>query len=139
MVSLACTHPSTTSHSPHKLDNPHNIATYYTRASTRAQVSVRYPDADNRYHQNLCQAALTFTYDTLKTGGHFLCKFYQGSEDHALELRLRKLFEKVHRIKPESSRKESKEAYLLGLRRKAGVHRRDALGVEEAGAIDESE
>lgn len=78
--------------------------------------------------QDLCNAALTFCYDTLVTGGHFLCKFYQGAEDHAFELRLKKLFEKVHRIKPDSSRKESKEAYFLGLRRRAGVQREDVLG-----------
>jgi 21S rRNA (uridine2791-2'-O)-methyltransferase len=52
-------------------------------------------------------AALTFCFDTLRTGGHFVCKFYQGSEDKALEQRLKKLFEKVHRDKPESSRKVS--------------------------------
>jgi 21S rRNA (uridine2791-2'-O)-methyltransferase len=73
-------------------------------------------------------AALIFSYDTLATGGNFLCKFYTGAEDHALELRLKRLFEKVHRIKPDSSRKESKEAYLVGLRRKAGVDRGAVLG-----------
>jgi 21S rRNA (uridine2791-2'-O)-methyltransferase len=52
-------------------------------------------------------AALTFCFDTLRTGGHFVCKFYQGGEDKALEQRLKKLFEKVHRDKPESSRKVS--------------------------------
>ena len=52
-------------------------------------------------------AALTFCFDTLKTGGHFVCKFYQGNEDKAMELRLKKLFEKVHREKPESSRSVS--------------------------------
>ena len=49
-------------------------------------------------------AALTFSFDTLRTGGHFLCKFYQGSEDKALETKLKRLFTKVHRDKPESSR-----------------------------------
>ena len=57
-----------------------------------------------RTNQDLCMAALTFCYDTLRTGGHFLCKFYQGQEDKAFELKLRKLFEKVHREKPDSSR-----------------------------------
>jgi 21S rRNA (uridine2791-2'-O)-methyltransferase len=52
-------------------------------------------------------AALTFCFDTLRTGGHFVCKFYQGGEDKALEQRLKRLFEKVHRDKPESSRKVS--------------------------------
>jgi 21S rRNA (uridine2791-2'-O)-methyltransferase len=52
-------------------------------------------------------AALTFSFDTLRTGGHFLCKFYQGAEDKLFEARLKKLFEKVHRVKPESSRSVS--------------------------------
>jgi len=38
------------------------------------------------------------------------------------------LFEKVYRIKPDSSRKESKEAYLVGLRRRPGVAREAVLG-----------
>ena len=61
-------------------------------------------NTDTSEIQDLCNAALTFCYSTLCTGGHFLCKFYQGGEDKAFELRLRKLFEKVHREKPESSR-----------------------------------
>ncbi|KAF7185576.1 rRNA methyltransferase 2, mitochondrial [Pseudocercospora fuligena] len=83
---------------------------------------------DHGGSMDLCMSALTFCFDTLATGGNFLCKFYTGAEDHDLELRLRKLFEKVHRIKPDSSRKESREAYLVGLKRKAGVEREAVLG-----------
>lgn len=54
--------------------------------------------------QDLCDAALHFASETLKTGGHFVCKFYQGSEDKVLEQRLKEMFSKVHREKPESSR-----------------------------------
>jgi len=49
-------------------------------------------------------AALTFAFDTLKTGGHFMCKYYQGSEDRAFETKLKRLFAKVYREKPDSSR-----------------------------------
>lgn len=49
-------------------------------------------------------AALMFAFDTLKTGGHFLCKYYQGAEEKAFETKLRRLFTKVHREKPDSSR-----------------------------------
>jgi 21S rRNA (uridine2791-2'-O)-methyltransferase len=52
-------------------------------------------------------AALTFAFDTLRTGGSFVCKFYAGGEDRVLEGRLRKLFERVVREKPESSRSVS--------------------------------
>ena len=54
--------------------------------------------------QDLCAAALQFASDTLRPGGHFVAKFYQGAEDKKLEQRLKKLFTKVHREKPESSR-----------------------------------
>ena len=57
--------------------------------------------------QDLCYAALSFANDTLKPGGHFVCKFYQGSEDKALEKMLKKLFTRVHRDKPDSSRSVS--------------------------------
>ena len=57
--------------------------------------------------QDLCRAALSFASDTLKTGGHFVCKFYQGAEDKAFEKLLKKMFAKVHREKPESSRSVS--------------------------------
>jgi len=74
---------------------------------------------DHAGNMDLCSAALTFAQDTLKVGGHFVCKFYQGSEDKALEMRLKKLFKFVHREKPESSRSESKEAYFVAIRRKS--------------------
>ncbi|RMY15589.1 hypothetical protein D0867_06783 [Hortaea werneckii] len=83
---------------------------------------------DHAGSMDLCHAALTFAFDTLSAGGNFLCKFYQGEEDKALELRLKRLFDKTYRIKPDSSRKESKEAYLVGLRRKAGAVRNEVLG-----------
>lgn len=60
--------------------------------------------ANDACTKDLCMAALTFCFDTLRTGGHFVCKYYQGNEEKDLELRLKKLFEKVHREKPESSR-----------------------------------
>ncbi|KAJ9625561.1 2' O-ribose methyltransferase [Taxawa tesnikishii (nom. ined.)] len=83
---------------------------------------------DHAGSMDLCMAALTFCYDTLRTGGHFLCKFYQGAEDKLFETRLRKLFDKVHREKPESSRSESKEAYFVALRRKPDVPRELVFG-----------
>jgi len=82
---------------------------------------------DHAGSMDLCMAALTFCFDTLRTGGHFVCKFYQGNEEKAFELRLKKLFEKVHREKPDSSRNESKEAYFVALRRKEAATREEVL------------
>lgn len=71
--------------------------------------------------QDLCIAALQFASDTLKPGGHFVCKFYQGPEDRAFERRLKKLFAKVHREKPESSRSVGSPLFVTGHR---ACHRR---------------
>ncbi|KAJ4142427.1 2' O-ribose methyltransferase [Fusarium falciforme] len=76
---------------------------------------------DHAGSMDLCAAALQFASDTLKSGGHFVCKFYQGPEDKEFEKKLKTLFAKVFREKPESSRKESRESYFVGLRRKPGV------------------
>ncbi|GLA56530.1 2' O-ribose methyltransferase [Aspergillus tubingensis] len=73
---------------------------------------------DHAGSMDLCHAALQFSQEVLRTGGHFVCKFYQGAEDKALEEQLRELFRKVHRLKPESSRNESKESFFIGLSRK---------------------
>ncbi|KIV95422.1 hypothetical protein, variant [Exophiala mesophila] len=76
---------------------------------------------DHAGSMDLCRSALYFSYETLKIGGHFVCKFYQGAEDKALEKSLKAMFHKVHREKPESSRSESKEAYFVGIKRLAKV------------------
>ncbi|KAH7350906.1 ribosomal RNA methyltransferase MRM2 [Rhexocercosporidium sp. MPI-PUGE-AT-0058] len=85
---------------------------------------------DHTGSMDLCAAALQFARDTLRVGGHFVCKFYQGSEDKELERQLRAMFRSVHREKPESSRSESKEAFFVALRRKSDV------SVEEAKSKD---
>ncbi|KAG8676931.1 hypothetical protein FPOAC1_002942 [Fusarium poae] len=82
---------------------------------------------DHAGSMDLCAAALQFASDTLRSGGHFVCKFYQGSEDKDFERKLKMLFSKVFREKPDSSRKasqsgwESREAYFIGLRRKPDI------------------
>ncbi|KFY27112.1 hypothetical protein V491_01022 [Pseudogymnoascus sp. VKM F-3775] len=88
------------------------------------------PFRDHTGSMDLCNAALEFSYDTLKTGGHFVCKFYQGAEDKQLENRLKKLFGAVYREKPESSRSESKEAYFVALRRKDSAKYADIFGAD---------
>ncbi|KAI9849759.1 MAG: 2' O-ribose methyltransferase [Thelocarpon superellum] len=76
---------------------------------------------DHAGSMDLCDAALQFAYDSLLSGGHFVCKFYPGTEDRVLEDRLRLLFHAVHRFKGTVSYQDSKEAYLVALRRRAGV------------------
>ncbi|KAI9769502.1 MAG: 2' O-ribose methyltransferase [Geoglossum simile] len=101
--------PQTTGYWKRSLSNP------YYRMMNTSGMNFR----DHAGSMDLCTAALHFTQDTLRPGGHFICKFYQGSEDSLLESTLKKLFSAVHREKPQSSRSESKEAYFVALRRKA--------------------
>ncbi|KAI1308297.1 FtsJ-like methyltransferase [Xylaria venustula] len=101
----------TSGFSSNTLSNP------YSRMMNTSGMSFR----DHAGSMDLCLAALQFASETLRTGGHFVCKFYQGSEDKDLELKLKKMFGKVHREKPDSSRSESKEAYFVALRRKGDV------------------
>lgn len=68
--------------------------------------------------QDLCDAALVFAIKNLRLNGSFLCKFYTGEEDADLEKRLKKVFKKVFRVKPKASRAASREAYLVGLKKK---------------------
>lgn len=83
---------------------------------------------DHTGSMDLCMAALMFAFDTLKTDGHFLCKYYKGAEEKAFEMKLKRLFAKVHREKPESSRAESREAYFVALRRKETPTKEDVFG-----------
>lgn len=68
---------------------------------------------DHAASMDVCDAALVFAMRNLKEGGTFLCKFYTGEEDDLLELRLKRSFKRVHRVKPSASRKESREAYFV--------------------------
>ncbi|GFF28380.1 ribosomal RNA methyltransferase MRM2, mitochondrial [Aspergillus udagawae] len=82
---------------------------------------------DHAGSMDLCRAALQFSFDTLRTGGHLICKFYQGVEDKELERQFKALFHRVHRIKPESSRNESREAYFVGLDRRNNASKNEVL------------
>lgn len=100
----------------------HRWPRHLTAPRTANLVYDRHPRRDCSIHlltgtlwpaQDLCNAALQFASDTLQSGGHFICKFYQGSEDKALEALLRRMFVKVHREKPDSSRKASRHHCTL--------------------------
>ncbi|KAK9366260.1 FtsJ-like methyltransferase-domain-containing protein [Lipomyces kononenkoae] len=83
---------------------------------------------DHAMSMDLCHAALAFALDTLKTGGHFVCKYYAGPEDVDLESRLREAFDVVKREKPRASRSESREQYFVSKSRKYGVTKQGVYG-----------
>ena len=70
-------------------------------------------DAERSYQ--LCQAALNIAQMTLRPGGSFVCKIFQGEEFKKFSDSNRSRF-KTHKIfKPQSSRKVSKEIYIIGM------------------------
>ena len=73
----------------------------------------------------LAEAAFELALVVLGPGGAFVAKVYQGGAERALLEGLRKRFEKVRHVKPEASRAESAEVYVVatGLRGGAGEAR----------------
>ena len=63
----------------------------------------------------LVEAAADFAMETLRPGGHFVTKVFQGGAEKVLLNRLKQNFQKVQHAKPESSRKGSPEIYLVAL------------------------
>ena len=63
----------------------------------------------------LVDAAADFAMKTLRPGGHFVTKVFQGGAEKVLLDRLKNNFQKVQHAKPASSRKGSPEIYLVAL------------------------
>jgi 23S rRNA (uridine2552-2'-O)-methyltransferase len=61
----------------------------------------------------LCFQVLQMAHRFLKPGGKFLCKMYAGDEQPFIA-ECKKSFAEVKRLKPEASKKQSREFYILG-------------------------
>jgi 23S rRNA (uridine2552-2'-O)-methyltransferase len=73
-------------------------------------------DALRSYH--LCQAALDIAGNRLMPGGAFVCKIFQGEDFKAFTEAVRSAFKQHKIFKPQSSRKASKEIYIIGMGKK---------------------
>jgi 23S rRNA (uridine2552-2'-O)-methyltransferase len=70
-------------------------------------------DVDHDRSMNLVELAVDFADRTLKPGGDFLSKVFQGSGFQPLIAQLRQKFESVKLRKPKASRARSPEVYVL--------------------------
>ena len=61
----------------------------------------------------LAHMALNVAASTVKQGGAFVVKVFDGEEAHGFTLAVRKVFKRVRRIKPEATRNESVEFFLV--------------------------
>lgn len=64
---------------------------------------------------SLAEAALDFAEDMLAPGGCFIAKVLQGGTERDLLDRLKRGFKRVAHAKPEASRKESAEMYVVAI------------------------
>lgn len=62
---------------------------------------------------HLAELATEFAGEVLKPGGYFLCKLFQGGETGELVARLKRDYAVVRHIKPNASRADSSELYVL--------------------------
>ena len=67
---------------------------------------------------NLCQAALRIAKDLLVDGGSFICKIFQGEDFKEFIDSIKLSFNKHKIFKPQSSRKLSKEIYVIGFEKR---------------------
>jgi 23S rRNA (uridine2552-2'-O)-methyltransferase len=67
---------------------------------------------------DLCLSALTIAQVTLATGGSFVCKIFQGEDFKTFIDSVRSVFKNHKIFKPKSSRKASKEIYVIGFGKK---------------------
>lgn len=70
-------------------------------------------DAARSY--NLCETALNIAQSILLPGGFFVCKIFQGPDFNLFLDAARAGFKRLKVFKPQSSRKASKEIYVIGL------------------------
>ena len=73
---------------------------------------------DNTRSFDLCRRALSIAQMTLTTGGSFVSKIFQGEDFKTFVDMVRPNFTQLKIFKPKSSRKASKEIYIIGLRKK---------------------
>ena len=66
----------------------------------------------------LCEAALYWAERTLVPGGHFVCKIFQSGDTQAFAEAVRSRFLRQAALRPKSTRKASREVFIIGLDRR---------------------
>ena len=73
---------------------------------------------DEARSMGLCEAALDIAEKTLVPGGDFVCKIFQGSDFKAFTDAVKSRFDRQAAFRPQSTRKASREVYVIGIRKK---------------------
>jgi len=70
---------------------------------------------DRARSMELCELALSISDRFLKPGGNFVCKFFHSDDFEVLRKQMQSRFGRVEILRPKSTRKESKEIFLIGI------------------------
>lgn len=74
---------------------------------------------DQARSMELCELALDVARQFLKKDGHFVCKLFHSDDFVKLREEIKKSFSKCEAVKPDSTRKISKEIFLVGIGKKS--------------------
>mgnify|MGYP000249288251 FL=1 len=83
--------------------------------SDMAPKTIGIKSVDQARSAGLCEQALHLAQSWLKPGGFFVCKFFFSGDFKPLQTAIKASFQRVEIIKPESTRKESKEVFIVGI------------------------
>jgi len=95
------------------VDGPVDVVLSDMAPSTTGKKDV---DAARSWH--LSRAALTIAGEVLASGGAFVCKIFQGEDFEGFVAEVKAGFQTCKTFKPRSTRKESKETYVIGVGKK---------------------
>lgn len=87
---------------------------FHVVVSDMAPRTTGVPFSDHVASVELCDRALDLALRWLKPGGAFVCKVFQGEDEPALRQRIKQRFGRVKALKPEGTRKQSVEHFLVG-------------------------
>ncbi|MCW5752769.1 MAG: RlmE family RNA methyltransferase [Alphaproteobacteria bacterium] len=93
-----------------RLDGPVDLV-----LSDMAQPATGHRQTDHIRIMLLCELALDFALGVLKPGGAFVAKVLKGGTENELLLRMKQHFAAVRHAKPDASRKDSAEAYVVAI------------------------
>lgn len=73
---------------------------------------------DQARSMELCELALDVARRFLKKDGHFVCKLFHSDDFTQMRDLIKKSFDRFEAMKPDSTRKISKEIFLIGIKHK---------------------
>jgi 23S rRNA (uridine2552-2'-O)-methyltransferase len=90
-------------------------SSYHAVLSDMAPATTGIKLVDSVRSMDLCEAAFAAAQKVLRPGGSFVCKIFQGEDFKTFSDNVRKSFKRHKIFKPQSSRKASKEIYIIGI------------------------